>query len=77
MSKINVEVTAVIEAAPKGVYSVLSDYPGGHHAILPKEYLTSLSVIEGGQGDGNERFRLLYISEIGMNWRNFISTQLF
>jgi hypothetical protein len=52
MSEIIIEVSAVIEATPKDVYSVLKDYPGGHHAILPKDYFTGLSMIEGGQGGG-------------------------
>lgn len=52
MREITVEVSAVIEARAKDVYAVLTDYPGGHHAILPKEYFTNLTVIEGGQGAG-------------------------
>lgn len=52
MNEITIEVSAVIEAASKHVYSILADYPGGHYAILPKEYFTDLSVIEGGQGAG-------------------------
>lgn len=52
MNEITIEVSAVIEAASKHVYSVLADYPGGHHAILPKDYFTDLSVTEGGQCAG-------------------------
>lgn len=50
MSEITIEVSAIIEASPKDVYSVLADYLVGHRAILPKEYFTDLAVIQGGQG---------------------------
>lgn len=52
MGEITVEASAIIEAIPKDVYSVLADYSVGHHAILPQEYFTDLSVIQGGHGAG-------------------------
>ncbi len=52
MHGITTEVSAIIEATPNDVYSILSDYSVGHHAILPKEFFTDLSVIQGGQGAG-------------------------
>jgi hypothetical protein len=50
--EITAEVSRFIEADPKEVYAVLTDYSGGHQAILPKQYFSGLSVIEGGRGSG-------------------------
>ncbi len=55
MREITAEVSRFIEADPKEVYAVLTDYSGGHQAILTKQYFSGLSVIEGGQGSHNQR----------------------
>ena len=52
MRRIQVEVSTPIDATPDMVYGILADYREGHPAILPKEYFTDMSVIEGGQGAG-------------------------
>ena len=52
MSTMHVEVSEVINARPAAVYAVLSDYHEGHPAILLKPYFTSLTVEEGGKGEG-------------------------
>lgn len=44
MREITAEVSRFIEADPKEVYAVLTDYSGGHQAILPKQYFSGLSV---------------------------------
>ncbi|MFZ0545682.1 MAG: SRPBCC family protein [Candidatus Promineifilaceae bacterium] len=49
---IQVDYSAVIDAAPEKIYDVLSDYHGGHQAILPKPFFTELIVREGGRGAG-------------------------
>jgi hypothetical protein len=52
MSKVHVEVSDIIDAAPQAVYEVLTDYRVGHPAILPKPYFAEITVDEGGQGAG-------------------------
>jgi uncharacterized protein YndB with AHSA1/START domain len=52
MGKITVEQSAVVDAPPDRVYSILADYREGHPRILPKKYFTNLSVEQGGQGAG-------------------------
>jgi hypothetical protein len=52
MSESRVEVATVIEARPEEVYAILTDYPGGHNAILPKPYFKEMIVTQGGQGAG-------------------------
>ncbi len=52
MSKIHIEQSDIIDAAPETVYAILSDYRVGHPAILPKPYFTELTVEQGGHGAG-------------------------
>jgi hypothetical protein len=69
MSEIIMAVSAVIDAPPNEVCSVLTDYPGGHHAILPPEYFTDLTVIEGGQGDGTVIDVSMIVMGVSSNYR--------
>lgn len=52
MSNIHVEVSSIIGASPERVYDIISDYHEGHRAILPPQYFTDMTVIEGGKGAG-------------------------
>jgi hypothetical protein len=52
MGTYHVEESAVIDAPPKRVYEIISDYHDGHPSILPSRYFSDLEVIEGGQGTG-------------------------
>jgi len=47
-------VSALIESAPKIVYSVIADYNIGHPTILPRPPFVSLKVEKGGIGAGTE-----------------------
>ena len=49
-----VQETAVINAPPAHVYSIVADYHEGHQAILPREYFDEMIVTKGGQGAGTE-----------------------
>jgi hypothetical protein len=53
MSHIHVEASDVIDASPKVIYAILTDYRKGHPAILPKPYFTDLTVVKGGKGAGS------------------------
>lgn len=52
MSAIQTQVSATINAPPKVIYTILTDYHEGHVAILPKKYFAGITVLEGGQGAG-------------------------
>lgn len=52
MSPMRIEVSAEIAARPEEIYAILTDYPGGHNAILPKPYFKEMVVTQGGQGAG-------------------------
>ncbi|HRF95396.1 MAG TPA: SRPBCC family protein [Aggregatilineales bacterium] len=47
-----VEASAIIPAPPQAVYDLLADYHVGHPSILPKPAFVSLTVEEGGVGEG-------------------------
>jgi hypothetical protein len=48
-----VEESAAIPAGNQHVYDLLKNYhPDGHPSILPTQYFTSLTVVEGGVGAG-------------------------
>lgn len=44
--------SAIIPAPPQAVYELIADYHVGHPSILPKPYFVSLTVEEGGIGEG-------------------------
>lgn len=52
MSRVRIQQSAVINASPEAVYSVLADYREGHPAILPKPYFTGIELHAGGYGAG-------------------------
>ncbi|MGQ0649634.1 MAG: SRPBCC family protein [Gemmatimonadaceae bacterium] len=52
MSRIFVWRRAIIPASPLTVYDILSDYRGGHQAILPREHFSHVTVERGGFGAG-------------------------
>lgn len=52
MRTLRVDATALIQAPPSVVYTLISDYRQGHPSILPPEYFEDLVVEEGGQGAG-------------------------
>ena len=52
MSNITVSYSADIDAGAHAVYAVFADYEVAHPAILPKDTFKSLTVIEGGYGEG-------------------------
>ena len=58
MNSLTISASAVINARPEEVYSVIADYRKGHPAILPKENFADLQVESGGYGTGTIiRFR--------------------
>ena len=52
MSAIRVSASAVVDAPPGVVYSVLADYRTGHPLILPPRTFRDLTVERGGTGAG-------------------------
>ena len=52
MTRVNVAVSATINAPVSEAYPVLADYRNHHPHILPKAYFTYLEVEEGGNGQG-------------------------
>ena len=52
MKEYKVSQSAEIPASAETVYNILIDYNEGHAAILPKPYFESMTVLEGGVGDG-------------------------
>lgn len=52
MPYIEAKYSHIIPVNPEKVYAVIADYEEGHHAILPKEYFSSMKVLKGGQGTG-------------------------
>ena len=52
MSSYQVTESAVINAPAEHIYAIISDYHEGHQAILPRQYFTNMTVVEGGQGEG-------------------------
>lgn len=52
MGRIRAEGSAVVDAAPEHVYSILADYRGAHAAILPRKYFSDFRVERGGTGAG-------------------------
>jgi len=52
MKKYSVESTSIIKAPASLVYAIIADYRDGHPHILPKPYFVSLTVVEGGHGEG-------------------------
>jgi Polyketide cyclase / dehydrase and lipid transport len=59
MGFFRVSASALIEAPPHVVYSILADYRVGHPSILPRWAFLSLEVEEGGVGAGTViRFRM-------------------
>ena len=51
-TKLHVEATADISAAPAAVYGMIADYRIGHRRIIPPKYFRNLEVEEGGYGNG-------------------------
>lgn len=51
MSKIQVAVADVIDAAPEDIYAILVDFHEAHPAILPKQF-KNVTIVEGGTGAG-------------------------
>lgn len=47
-----VKAAALVEAPADVVYAILADYRDGHEHILPRRYFTSLTVEQGGTGEG-------------------------
>jgi hypothetical protein len=45
-------VSALIQAPPHALYSIIADYHHGHVEILPRPPFVALAVEEGGVGDG-------------------------
>ncbi|MEO8287578.1 MAG: SRPBCC family protein [Chloroflexota bacterium] len=52
MTRIRAEASAIIDASPEAVYSLIADYRNGHPRILPQEHFRDLVVEEGGIGEG-------------------------
>ena len=52
MATYDISASSIIPAAPQKIYAILADYRNGHPRILPKPYFLSLSVTEGGYGEG-------------------------
>src|SRR5688500_14271453 len=52
MASLKVESSSVIDAPPKQVYELISDYRTGHPSILPKKYFPEMAVESGGKGAG-------------------------
>ncbi len=48
----HIEASAVMAGRPDEVYAILTDYSGGHNAILPKPYFKEMVITQGGQGAG-------------------------
>ena len=55
MSYYTAKASKVIDAPADQIYAVISDYHEGHPAILPTRYFTDMTVIQGGQGEGDQR----------------------
>lgn len=52
MSTVIASRAAVINAPPERVYAIIADYENGHPSIVPEKYIGSITVEEGGVGDG-------------------------
>jgi hypothetical protein len=52
MGSVRVAESAVINARPEVVYSILADYRNEHPRILPQQYFKELTIERGGQGSG-------------------------
>lgn len=52
MTHLYASETHTINAAAAQVYGILADYRNHHPHILPVQYFTRLTVLEGGQGAG-------------------------
>ena len=52
MGSVRVAESAVIDARPETIYSILADYRHEHPRILPQQYFKELEIIRGGQGAG-------------------------
>ncbi|HEX8034969.1 MAG TPA: SRPBCC family protein [Ktedonobacterales bacterium] len=52
MGSVRVAESAVINARPEEVYSILADYRNEHPRILPQQYFKELTIERGGQGAG-------------------------
>lgn len=52
MGSVQVAESAVINARPEVVYSILADYRNEHPHILPQQYFKGLEIESGGQGAG-------------------------
>lgn len=74
MSTYHVHESAVIDARPDRVYSIIADYTGGHQEILPRQYFKEMVVEQGGKGAGTvvranmevmgaKRFFRLFVTE--------------
>src|SRR5215475_11215426 len=52
MPQHRVTVSKVIKAPPQRLYELLADYHHGHPSILPRPEFRSLTVVQGGHGQG-------------------------
>lgn len=52
MGSVRVVESAVINARPEVIYSILTDYRNEHPRILPRQYFKGLEIERGGQGAG-------------------------
>lgn len=52
MGSVRVAESAVIDARPEAIYSILADYLDEHQRILPRQYFQELEVLRGGHGAG-------------------------
>ena len=52
MGSVLVAESAVIDARPEVIYSILADYRDEHPRILPRQYFQELTILRGGQGAG-------------------------
>jgi Polyketide cyclase / dehydrase and lipid transport len=47
-----IAASRIIDASPQRLYDLLADYREGHPRILPRPQFGSLTIIEGGRGQG-------------------------
>jgi len=52
MPQHRVAASRIFDASPQRLYDVLADYRQGHPRILPRPQFGSLTVVEGGRGQG-------------------------